>query len=1057
MSHLSNTKPLLCRELVGREHELQALHEALQHAATGKPQFVLLAGEAGLGKTKLCHAFMQTSQTEQAVVLFGQAIPQDASLPFGPLLDAFRRYFTITSKVPSSSDESLRTALAFLFRLLPELAVLFPEVTPALETKGAVVQSQQAVFHGLLSILQVLARSSPGPLLLILEDLHWADETSLEWLAFLAQRLDVNSIPVPSMHTEKSTALMILGTYRIEVLSDTPALKRFLVQLHMQRRDHEVRLAPLSFADHRRCLSNILEQPVLEAFAASLLDWDEGNPFFMEELLGAMAVSGQLHLIQNTWHIAPDSRPTLPSSIATAILERFVRLPAVDQEILSYAAVIGRVFDFPLLATLCALDERELVDVLRRAMNVQLINEVSNTQPYGAANREQERYQFRHALIREALYEQMLAPERRLRHRMVAETIEKLSNEVSTAGGNSTALIQQDNVDRLLAEHYWLAGLSEKARPHALHEAERASRVFAFREERHYLNMAQASLPEDSSERLQLLHRLGLVSMVIYDFSAALNSLSLARTGYQRAGQPYQALQVLANMLLPTWFVGGSSLPDMLTELETAAEAVFADFDSGNKDSSILVITSLIAIYQTFEGLFRRATRWIERGASLYESLDDPRKVAAMQLSFLARAWIKANQSTSIAEEGIVEARNVLEVGFQHSLPDVILFSYASLALILINRGRSGEADQVLEEGIDFEMRSGIPRPAFVIGWQLFFSGERWDQTIASLREDMKRMEQAGVLAILASEGIALAHLLLARNELDEAQRHFQRIQPILESLDQYIYITQLWWGLARLCAARGDLSQAQQWYERILSRWKTSEDTLLIFPMLLDGIVFYADTGDLKKARQWLDELRAVMRITDNPVGAAALLQAEGVVWAAAGKVEDAILWLRQAVEAWRNLKRRYQYALASQRLAEVLLTRASKGSTPRFTVQATREEAEILLNKALIVYEDLQLPTGRQAIHALRSRTHLEAQRKRRQTIEMHQPLQRLTQRERQVLLQLTAGHTNRAIAGALHISVGTVELHVNHILNKLGCQTRTQAAAYAIAQGWVNKLSN
>ena len=84
-----------------------------------------------------------------------------------------------------------------------------------------------------------------------------------------------------------------------------------------------------------------------------------------------------------------------------------------------------------------------------------------------------------------------------------------------------------------------------------MHEAERASRVFAFREERHYLNLAQASLPEDSSERLQLLHRLGLVSMVIYDFPAALNSLSLARTGYQRAGQPYQALQVLAICSFP--------------------------------------------------------------------------------------------------------------------------------------------------------------------------------------------------------------------------------------------------------------------------------------------------------------------------------------------------------------------------------------------------------------------------------------------------------------------------------------------------------------------------
>ena len=1059
MHHLASTKPLLSHELVGREQELQSLREALNRAATGQPQLVVLSSEAGMGKTKLCRTFMWESQAQQAQVLFGQAISQDASLPFGPLLDAFRRYFTIAAKTPLPTDASLRSALAFLFRLLPELAILFPEITPVMETKHTEVQSQQAIFHGILNVLQLLARSGHGPLLLVLDDLHWADETSLEWLAFLAQRLDVNRMVDPATQPDTSTAFMIVGTYRIEALSNTPALNRLLLQFHTQRRDFEISLAPLSFADHWHCLNTILEQPVPEKFAASLFEWDEGNPFFMEELLGAMAANDQLRWFQQSWHIAPESRLLLPSSIATAILDRFVRLPSADQEVLSYAAVIGRVFDFPLLATLCAVDERELVNVLRRAMNVQLINEVGQTQPFLTAQREQERYQFRHALTREAIYGQMLAPERRLRHRLVAETIEMLSNTVSTTEGNSTALIQRDMVDRLLAEHYWLAGLAEKARPYALHEAERASRVFAFREERHYLDMAQASLPEESLERLQLLHRLGLVSMALYDFFAALDFLSVARTGYQRVGQPYQAWQVLANMLLPTWFVAGSSLPNMLTELEMAAEAVFADLDTGNRDSSTLIITSLIAIYQTFDGLFSRAIRWIELGTLLYESLTDPRKVVAMQLSFLARAWMKANRSANIAEEGIAEARNVLEVGLQHSIPDVILFSFAWLGLVLINWGRSDEAEKVLQEGIDFEERSGIPRPTFVIGWHLFFLGERWEQGIASLREDMKRMEQARVLAILATEGVALAHLLLARDEQEEAQRHFQLIQPIIESLDQYIYVTQLWWGFAKLCAVQGNLPQARAWFERILKRWKITEDTLMIFPMLLDGIVFYADTGDPVRARQWLDELRAALHITDNLVGAAALLQAEGVLWAVAGDLEQAIPLLRQAEKAWGNLKRRYQQALTAQRLAEVLLVwsrNRTTATTNRLALAAAREEAEVLLDTALVVYEDLQILPGIQHVQNLRSRTHLEAQRKRRTTLKTRHSPQGLTSREMQVLLQVAGGRTNKEIASVLSISPGTVEVHVSHILAKLGCETRTQVATYAIAQGWVNKPS-
>ncbi len=125
MHHLARTKPLLCHELLGREHELQELREALQRAATGQPQLVLLAGEAGMGKTKLCRIFIEENQAQQPLVLLGHSISQDTALPFGPFLDAFRRYFTAVTRTLPPSDSSLHTVLASLLRLFPELALMF--------------------------------------------------------------------------------------------------------------------------------------------------------------------------------------------------------------------------------------------------------------------------------------------------------------------------------------------------------------------------------------------------------------------------------------------------------------------------------------------------------------------------------------------------------------------------------------------------------------------------------------------------------------------------------------------------------------------------------------------------------------------------------------------------------------------------------------------------------------------------------------------------------------------------------------------------------------------
>jgi len=1055
MQPLSSTKSLLCRKLVGREYELWDLREIMQRAAMGRPQLVLLSGEAGLGKTKLCRYFMKESRAQHTLVLFGQAILQDQALPFGPFLDAFRRYFASIYRSLPPSEINQHPALSSLPQLFPELASLFPALSPSFTPDGTTVQSQQVVFHSILSALQELERSTEGSLLLVLEDLHWADETSLELLAFLAQRFGMNANTATLTPVDQSTALMILVTYRVEALPDNPALSRLLLQLHTQRQASEIKLAPLSSTEHWHCLSTILGQPVTVEFADFLFDWDEGNPFFTEELLGAMAASRQLQMQSQIWLNPTDMKPRLPSSLTGAILERLVRLPAADQEILAYAAVIGRAFDFPLLAALSGLNERELLGVLRRAMNAQLISEVNMTQPESLAFHEHERYQFRHALTREAIYDQMLAPERHMRHRMVAETIEKLVHTTPTSASSTTPLLRPDNVDRLLAEHYWQAGLPNKAGPYALHEAERARRICAFREERYYLNMAQASLLENSTERLFLLQRIAMLSLGIYDLADALHWLTLAKTGYQRIGRQSQALQVMANLLFVNWFLSSRSMPALVAEIEVSAEVAFLDPDSASRDVETLVAASLLAHYWTVHSQYSRSAHWIKHCFELFESLDDPRKIPAIQLCYITNGWLKAHQRANKLEEVTAEIHNAIQVAGQYSLPDVIMIGHTTLAWMLIYWGRSDEAEQVLQEAAEHEERSGTLLPLFLLGWQRFFTGDQWELGIQRLRKDIERLDWLSVTYLAATARVALAHILLARNEITEGEMHLQIAQPALESNNEYIYITSLWWGQAKLCAARGNHLQAQEYYERILKRWKTTEDTLLILPILLDGIIFYAEIGDLVKARQWLTELHDLVNMTDNPVYAAALLEAQGVVQIKEGKLEQAIQALRQAVEAWGKLKRRYQQALTSQRLAELLLAWARKYSTNRVSAQAAREEAEHLLEDALLAYERLQVPTGTAAVQALRASTRLDSQQKRRSTLEeKRQPVQGLTERELQVLSQLAAGKTNKEIATALSLSVGTVELHVSHILTKLGCDTRTQAATYAIAQGWVKK---
>jgi len=184
MQHISSTMPLLSRDLVGRAGELEHLGEALHRATAGRPQFVLLSGESGVGKTRLCRAFLDQVREQHPLFFWGRALPQDQVVPFGPFLDAFRRSFDGSASPFLLPDQSLIPSFAFLLQLLPELTGRFPELATSMQDELPTSARRQSVlFHDMLLGLQALTglhqppcswcwKTCSGPTKLVLNSSH---------------------------------------------------------------------------------------------------------------------------------------------------------------------------------------------------------------------------------------------------------------------------------------------------------------------------------------------------------------------------------------------------------------------------------------------------------------------------------------------------------------------------------------------------------------------------------------------------------------------------------------------------------------------------------------------------------------------------------------------------------------------------------------------------------------------------------------------------------------------------------------------------------------------
>jgi DNA-binding SARP family transcriptional activator len=427
-------------QIVGREDELTKVSEIWKRVSAGEARALLVSGEPGIGKTRLAREIVTLTKTSGAEVLSGECHAEDGA-PYAPIIQIIHNTLASHETLPLSEN-----ILADLIKLVPELASQFPHMLPA--NPALDVQSEQRrLFDSVTSFIASFAQTTQSPLVVFIEDAHWADTGTLSLLRHLAQRASATHLK-----------LLLLITYRDAEadLDEAHKLRDVLLDLNREHLSDSVHLTRLDREATSDMLSTMLgsEGGISSDFLNAIFNETEGNPFFIEETCRALIETGNLYYAGGHWRRADVQDFSLPPTVRGAILSRVQKLPQEVQELLRLAAIHGREFEAEILLGSGESGQTSMIEALELAQRAQLI----------VKSEREGRFAFTHALVPFALRESLSGLRRQRLHARAAESIESKS---------------PDDVE-IIAYHYAAAGVNIKAIEYSNLAAERAEKVYAY-------------------------------------------------------------------------------------------------------------------------------------------------------------------------------------------------------------------------------------------------------------------------------------------------------------------------------------------------------------------------------------------------------------------------------------------------------------------------------------------------------------------------------------------------------------------------------------------------
>jgi DNA-binding CsgD family transcriptional regulator len=989
-------KSLVSPRLFGRNQEIETIHNALQSTQESRSQCLLISGDAGIGKSRLTAAANESALQEGFVLLNGVCFEQDITLPYGPWMDALRQF--MTRKTPEEIAATLAENAPDILKLIPELSIYLNTSQPVPELPPEA--DKRRLFEALMRFFARLANDHP--LLIVLEDLHWGDETSLELLHFCARRFAQSQI-------------LLICTYRRDQVS--PQLKRFLTQMNRERLAVEIHLSPLPrqhIAEMIRAIFEI-ERPIKLDFLDMIVELTGGNPFFVEEVLKSLVETGGIYLSNGNWERRPVVELQIPTSTRDAVQSRLETLSEESRQLVTLMSVAGRQSSFELLQALTKMEEWELIQRLKELIEAQLVVETAPDQ-----------FAFRHELTREAVYSGLMQRERRAQHRMIAETVEEVF-------AGSLELYQAN-----LAMHYQKSGQWEKALQHARNAGERALALYAPREAlEHYSQAIEASQQLSLSPDINLHRARGLASQLVGNFDTALTDfyacLEIARASndqpaewqalldlallmegrdYPQAGEYNQQALTLARQLNDPAMIGRSliRLAIWYTNMNQAREGAVAIREAYNIFEN-LDDPHCLALALSAEGnIYMNAGNFQQGSACYLQAMPLFKKVGDLQGQFdcLINLSLGGALDLFYTEPPMISisrarryAEGALEVARQMSSQSDEAIAMIRLAMILRTQGRYGQAFELAQNAT--ELADELDHAEWSsFGWAAQAEIHRdllnLDNARKYYEHSLERVDQSGNLEIKYTVMANLARVYLDQNQLDLAENLLNdtlpdenQIRTMAQRLIQY--------GFARLALER-----------------ENPQKTIEILERLLASSIELSGQEDLQSP--YLNYMRgdALRRLNRFSEGRHSLQKARA---AAVDLGALPLLWRIHYSLARLEYCEDTQQAEHEINYAQDIVTRLAEVVPDRELRTQFHEKAFSLLAAAA---EDFAPSEGPAAEGPL-------------------------TARELEVVALIKAGKSNQEIADTLVLSKRTVEKHISNILSKLMLNSRAQIIVWGL----------
>ncbi|MEV0405935.1 AAA family ATPase [Actinoallomurus sp. NPDC050550] len=956
------------RSFVGRRREYEVLATALDGVAMGDSRVVLVSGEAGVGKTRLVERFADAAQDRGVLVLSGACVAsgQDG-LPLAPILMALRR---LVGRIG-------RDRLIALCSGLPELARLLPELGPA--SAGGAPAGQARLFHQLAVFVQRLGTDQP--VVILVEDLHWADRSTRLLLDVLARNL-------------RDTRVLIIATYRTDDLYRGHPLRPFLAELKRVEGVRHIDLGRFSRAETAELIAAALGERPSSALVDRVFDRSGGNAFLVEELV-RVERSGMTF--------------SLDDPLRDLLTGRIECLPDLPRQVIRLVAIERSRVSHQVVAAVAGLPDETLLEALRAAIDAHVLVADGDG------------YDFRHALVREALVTGLLPGERIRLHRAYAVALDGRPD-----------LLPPEQLPSSLAYHWAGAGAPERELPALLRAAAVAKRLSAHAEQYQLLRRAldlSAQVP-DEVDRGDLEYEASDAAWLAGEHEQGLVLIEQALANVDRARQPERAALLLARRGRLLIRLGHA---DAIPALEEAERLV----PEGTSVARATVL-EILASALTSRGDAARGYEISEEAARIARTVgDDELQVAAL-----------TTQGTALAHDGrheravaAFDAARTL-AGSRNDLPGLARAG-VNLSMELWAVGRYAETVTVAREGLAAARGSGLSATlgAFLaanLGMALFSMG-LWDDADAATAEALEA-NPSGVFAAylhLLRGDLALArgHLAAAKRCLASAARDFgpdfgldDGLLPMAR-LDAEIAFRENRIGHARRTVARA-LGTARVRGQLAVHAWALVTTGAMIEARSRKPMHAFEEPHEAENLTEVLGSVTAELATGAPPWRAhaeqfAAEMDSHGTT---------SPLW-HDVVAAWEKAGNPYLACYARLRAAEATLATRDDRDARRLLVAAASQARDLganpLQKKIEALARSIRLPPFEV------SETSAKAPKA---------DLLGLTSREAQVLRLLTEGESNRGIGVQLFISEKTASVHVSRILAKLGVTSRGEAAATA-----------